>query len=47
VPKYIEKFKEEAKTKEDARMEAKAAKNRPAGTKLLSENERIAQLEVL
>ena len=37
----------EAKVKEDARLEAKAARHRPAGTKILSEEERIATLENL
>jgi len=47
TPKYLEKFKDEAKAKESARLEAKAAKNRPAGTKLLPEDERIKSLESL
>lgn len=47
TPKYIEKFKEEAKQKEDARLEAKAARNRPAGTRVLPEEERISTLETL
>lgn len=47
TPKYLEKFKDEAKAKENARLEAKAAKNRPAGTRLLPEDERIQSLEAL
>lgn len=47
MPKYLTKFKEEAKIKEDARLEAKAQKNRPVGTRLLPEDERIATLETL
>jgi hypothetical protein len=47
TPKYIQKFKQEAVAKEDARLEAKAAKHRPAGTRLLPEDERIATLETL
>ena len=47
TPKYIAKFKEEAVAKEDARLEAKAAKNRPAGTRLLPDEERISSLEAL
>jgi hypothetical protein len=33
TPKYIEKFKEEAKCKQDQRIEEEAAKRRPPGTK--------------
>ena len=47
TPKYIEKYKEEFRAKEDARLEAKAAKHRPAGTKVLAEEERVATLENL
>lgn len=47
TPKYIQKFKEEAKQKEDARLEAKAARNRPPGTKVMAEEDRIKTLEDL
>ena len=47
VPKYLQKFKDEARIKEDARLEAKAQKNRPAGTRLMPEEERVATLETL
>ena len=47
TPKYIEEFKNEAKKKEDDRIEAKAAMKRPPGTKVLPEEERIATLEQL
>ena len=49
VPKYLEKFKEEAKAKEDAIAEEKARKlqNQPPGTRLLPEDERLKTLEDL
>ena len=47
TPKYIQKFKEEAKFKEEIKEEQRAAKNRPAGTRVLEESERIATLEKL
>ena len=47
TPKYIQKFKEEAKFREEMKEEQKAAKMRPAGTRVLEESERIATLEKL
>ena len=47
TPKYIEKYKEEAKAAIVAKDELKAQKNRPAGTKVLPEEERILTLENL
>ena len=47
TPKYIEKYKEEAKAAADAKEELKAAKLRPPGTKVLPEDERVATLENL
>ena len=47
TPKYIEKFKEEARVKEEEKAEMRAAKMRPAGTKVLPEAERIKTLEDL
>ena len=47
TPKYIEKYKEEAKVIKEIKLEEKAAKNRPVGTKVLPESERIATLETL
>ena len=46
VPKYIEKYKGEAKAKEDAIAERKAAKarNQPPGTRLMSDEERLKTL---
>ncbi len=47
TPKYLEKFKEEAKQKQDEIEERRAQKLRPPGTKVLSEDERISTLETL
>jgi len=47
TPKYLTKYKEEAKAAVQAKEEMKAAKLRPAGTKVLPEEERIATLENL
>ena len=47
TPEYIQKFKEEAKQKEDERLEAKAAKTRPPGTRVIDEKERVETLEQL
>jgi phage-related minor tail protein len=49
VPKYLEKYKEEAKAKEDAIAEEKARKmqHQPPGTRLLPEDERLKTLEDL
>lgn len=47
TPEYIHKFKEEAKLKEDERLEAKAAKTRPPGTRVIDEKERVETLEHL
>jgi len=43
----LTKFKEEAKIKEDEKIEAKAALKRPPGTKVLPEEERVSTLESL
>ena len=47
TPKYIEKYKEEAKLRELTKEEERAAKHRPVGTKILPEAERIKTLEDL
>ena len=47
TPAYIQKFKEEEKQKAAAKQEAKDAKKRPPGTKVISEDERIETLESL
>ena len=47
TPKYISKYKEEAKVKEEQKIEARAARNRPAGTRILDDSERITTLEKL
>jgi hypothetical protein len=47
TPKYIEEYKNEAKMKEEDRIEAKIALKRPPGTKVLPESERISTLETL
>ena len=47
TPKYLHKFKEEAKQKEERKIEEKAAKQRPPGTRVLPESERIQTLEKL
>jgi hypothetical protein len=47
TPKYIEKYKEEAKEKQEFKLEQRAAKMRPPGTRVLPENERIETLEKL
>ena len=47
TPKYIEEYKNEAKKKQDDRLEAKDAARRPPGTKVLPEEERISTLETL
>ena len=51
VPKYLQKYKEEAKIKEDAKVEAKKQaeilRNQPAGTKLMPEKERLETLAQL
>lgn len=51
VPKYLQKYKEEAKEQEDANVEAKKQaeilRNQPPGTKLMPEAERIQTLAEL
>jgi len=47
TPKYIQKYKEEAKERELTKEESRAAKHRPAGTRILAEAERISTLEEL
>ena len=47
TPKYIEKYKEEAKQRELTKEEERAAKFRPVGTKVMPEAERIRTLEDL
>ena len=47
TPKYIEKYREEAKVRQYNKDEERAAKNRPPGTRLLEEPDRISTLEAL
>ena len=47
TPKYIEKYKQEAKVRQLNKDEERAAKHRPPGTKVLEESERISTLEAL
>ena len=47
TPKYIEEYKNEAKKKEEDRIEAKDAAKRPPGTRVLPEEERVSTLETL
>lgn len=47
TPKYIERYKEEAKQRELTKEEERAAKHRPIGTRILPEAERIKTLEDL
>uniref|UniRef100_A0A7S3IPS6 Enkurin domain-containing protein n=1 Tax=Strombidium inclinatum TaxID=197538 RepID=A0A7S3IPS6_9SPIT len=47
TPKYIEKFKAEAREKAILKEEERAAKYRPPGTKQISEEERVRTLEQL
>lgn len=47
TPKYLQKYKEEAKVRQLTKEEERAAKHRPPGTRILPEAERIATLEEL
>ena len=47
TPKYLEKFKEEARQKALQKEEERAAKYRPPNTKIISEDERVKTLETL
>ena len=47
TPKYITKYKEEARIKSEIKEEERLAKLRPPGTRLLPEGERIQTLEKL
>ena len=47
TPKYLKKYKEEAEATRQAKVELKAAKLRPPGTKLMAEVERIDMVEKL
>lgn len=47
TPKYLQKYQEEAKQNQLNKEEARAAKHRPAGTRVLPESERISTLEDL
>ena len=47
TPKYIQKYRREAKAHEQVKQEEKAARMRPKGTRVLEEVDRIATLEVL